>query len=304
MSWQMEAVGWFMRATRKRTYADPAGGAVLLARRKADPTPSAAITARITITTETVEGFTVYRARRRGVVAAQGPAVVYLHGGAYVNEIAKQHWSFVADLVDHLDPGLDAEVIVPLYGLAPKHRAYEARALVAAVLQRLRAAGRAAYLMGDSSGGGLALVAAQAEVAAGRGDLLGVTAIAPWLDLSMANPEVDAVELTDPWLARAALHEVAAAWAGEEDVAAPTISPLFGPLEGLPPVELWVGTRDVTWPDARILAARLRDAGNDVGYHEESGALHVHPLLPVPEGRRAAGEVRARLSQVLHSHVA
>lgn len=304
MSWQMTAVGWFMRVSRKRRFADPDGAVALLARPKADPAPPARVAARVDITTETVDGFAVCRVRRRGSGDPSGPMVVYLHGGAYVNEIAPQHWQFVADLVEHLDPALDAEVCVPLYGLAPQHVAREARALVAAVLARGRAAARPAYLIGDSSGGGLALVAAQAEVAAGYADLLGVCAIAPWLDLTMANPEVDEVEPTDPWLARAALHGVAAVWAGTESVDSAAISPMFGSLDALPPVDLWVGTRDVTWPDTRALAHRLREAGNEVGYHEAPGAIHVHPLLPVPEGRRAARAIRARIAGVLAAHVA
>jgi hypothetical protein len=43
MSGQMRAVGLLMRATRKRTFSDPDGGGVLLARPKGDPTPPEAL---------------------------------------------------------------------------------------------------------------------------------------------------------------------------------------------------------------------------------------------------------------------
>ncbi|MDT9593947.1 alpha/beta hydrolase [Nocardioides zeae] len=309
MSWQMTGVGWLMRATRKRAFEDPEGGQALLDRAKADPTPPARVTTQVLVTTQTVEGATVYRVRRAGLAEPTGPAVVYLHGGAYVNEIVKQHWDFLARLVTSLDPRLGVEVLVPVYGLAPQHHAAQARELVATLLEDLRRQGRPAYLMGDSAGGGLALVAAQAAVAAAaeRGDpdagIVGVTAMAPWVDLTMANPEVDAVEPTDPWLARAALHRVAQSWAGEESVADAAVSPLFGPMEGLPPVEVWVGTRDVTWPDCRLLVDRLRAAGTPVTLHEEPGAIHVYPLLPVPEGRRAAAAIATRLEGALRATV-
>ena len=47
------------------------------------------------------------------------------------------------------------------------------------------------------------------------------------------------------------------------------------------------GTRDITSPDTRLLVSRARAAGVQVDHHEEAGLVHVHPLLPVPEGRRA-----------------
>lgn len=300
VSWQMRALGGLFRLTRRRGFADPDGGDVLLQRAKKDPTPPARLRERLHVEDETVDGFVVQRLRRRGA-AGSGPVLVYLHGGAYVNEIVRQHWDFVAGLVEAVDPALDLEAWVPIYGLAPDHTMAEARALVATLLGRLRAEGRPAYLMGDSAGGGLALVAAQEAVAAGHDHLLGVTVMAPWVDLTMANPEVDLVEPTDPWLARAALHRVAEVWAGEESVAAPGLSPLFGEMVGLPPVEIWVGTRDVTQPDARLLAGRLREAGVGVAYHELPGGIHVVPILPVPEGRQAARTIAVRLQDCLSS---
>lgn len=301
VSWQMRAVGGVFRLTKRRRFADPEGGDALLQRAKKDPAPPARLRQRLDVEDETVDGFAVHRVRRPGAGDA-GPVVVYLHGGAYVNEIVRQHWDFVAGLVEGVDPALDLEAWVPIYGLAPDHTMAEARALVATLLQRLADAGRSAYLMGDSAGGGLALVAAQEAVAAGHDHVRGLTVMAPWVDLAMANPEVDLVEPTDPWLARAALHRVAEVWAGEEPVASPGVSPLAGEMGGLPPVEIWVGTRDVTQPDSRLLAERLRAAGVGVAYHELAGGIHVVPLLPVPEGRRAARTIRTRLQDCLLSN--
>ncbi|WP_301801381.1 alpha/beta hydrolase [Nocardioides sp. ChNu-153] len=297
MSWQMRAVGALMRATRKRRFTDPDGGAALLARPKGDPTPPARLTRRLLATSETLDGFQVHTLRRYGAPRGTRPVVVYLHGGAYISEIVRQHWDVVAGLVD----ALDVEVQVPIYGLAPQHTAAEARSLVATVLDRLREQGRPAYLVGDSAGGGLALVAAQQE-AARRGEdspVVGLTLLAPWLDLSMANPGIDAVEAVDPWLARAALREVARVWADGTPLDDALVSPLFGDVAGLPPVDLWVGTRDVTQPDCRLLARRVQDAGGVVRYHEVAGAIHVFPLLPVPEGRAALREIHAHLRSVL-----
>ena len=97
---------------------------------------------------------------------------------------------------------------------------------------------------------------------------------------------------------------MARSWAGELALTDPRVSPTLASDEALaelPPVDLWVGTRDITLPDTRLLAARLRAAAVDVRLHEEAGAIHVYPLLPVPEGRVARRELVARVTGSLQA---
>lgn len=279
---QMNLLAMLLRIVYKPRFATAAAGRAMLARRKRSSEPPRSLTRRCSVHSARVGGFDVHlvRANDAPVDADQRPAVVYLHGGAYCNEIVAQHWSLIADLAEHTG----AEVHVPIYGLTPQHTGLEARAFVMEVLAGLAEAGRPVHLIGDSSGGGLALIAAQASADRDEVQLTGATLIAPWLDLSMSNPGVDAVEQTDPWLTRAGLRPIAEAWAAGADVHDPRLSPINGELRGLPPIDVWVGTRDITVPDCRALRDRL-PAASLAGYHELDGAVHVTPLLPVPEGR-------------------
>lgn len=292
-SWQLNGVAALMRATRKRRFLTAEGGHAMLARAKGPSDPPATLRRSASVSTRSVAGFDVHRVRRPGA-RPDLPVVVYLHGGAYVSEIVSQHWSLVARLAHELD----VEVWVPVYGLAPDHDAAEAHELVGALLEAVYAGGRACWLAGDSAGGGLALAAAQEAVARGRTTVRGLTLIAPWLDLGMRNPEVDALEPHDPWLARAALRPIADAWAGGLSLDDPRVSPLFGPVAGLPPVDVWVGTRDITLPDCRLLRDRLAGVV-PVDFHELPGGLHVVPLLPVPEGEQARRRIVARIGRGL-----
>ena len=215
---------------------------------------------------------------------------MYLHGGAYTNEIVEQQWAFAATLAEHTG----AEVQVPIYGLAPHHTALEAVDLVAELVDTAVSQGRPCVLLGDSAGGGLALVAAQQASPQVRERLAGLLLIAPWIDLTMTNPAVDAVERTDPWLTRAGLHPIAKAWAGDLALDDPRVSPLLGDLTDLPPVEVWVGTRDITLPDCRELERRM-PLGAGLVLHVEEGAIHDYPLLPTPEGRAASREIADRV---------
>jgi acetyl esterase/lipase len=285
----MRAIAALMRTTRKHAFATTEGGHRLLARPKGPSAPTRAARRRTAVRTRSVVGFDVHAVTRPDP-RPDLPVVVYLHGGAYVNELAPQHWSLVARLASELD----VEVWVPVYGLAPEHTATEAHALVGALLDALYDGGRPCWLAGDSAGGGLALAAAQLAVGRGRSTVRGMTLIAPWLDLAMRNPEVDALEPHDPWLARAALRPIADAWAGELSLDDPRVSPLRGEVAGLPPVDLWIGTRDITLPDCRLLRDRLSGTV-ELGYHELPGGIHVVPLLPVPEGEAARQRIVARI---------
>ncbi|MFC7015534.1 alpha/beta hydrolase [Streptomyces viridiviolaceus] len=104
-----------------------------------------------------------------------------------------------------------------------------------------------------------------------------------------------ALEDHDPWLTRTGLLEAGRAWADGDDLSIPRLSPVNGPLYGLPSLDIHTGTRDILHPDALTLHQRATAAGVESSVHIVSGALHVHPLLPVPEGRAARTHIRRAL---------
>ncbi|MBB2943484.1 acetyl esterase/lipase [Actinoplanes lutulentus] len=264
VSWQMNGVAHVMRLVYRRKFVTEAAGRRTLDKPKGPSTPPK----RLAATSSTINGFTVYK-----IGENPDKAVIYLHGGAYTSEIVGQHWS----LIRHIAEQTGCEVHVPIYGLSPKHHGLEALALVTELIKKI---GKPVYLAGDSAGGGLALLAAQQRT----GTVSGLTLIAPWLDLTMSNPGIDEIEPTDPWLYRAGLRPIADAWTGGLELDDPRLSPIHGDLDGLPPLQVLVGTRDITLPDCRLLRDRL-PAATKVTYHEQEGAIHVYPLLPVPEAK-------------------
>ncbi len=285
MSWQMHAIATYGRLIRRpRTYATPQSARAYLNRPKkaGGPPPQLAKSARYQLARDTINGFDCYTVQSsNGEASAAGRAsAVYVHGGAYVNQIARAHWKLVCAIAD----ATQCPVHVPLYGLAPQHCAEEAIDLLGTVMGRAAQHGPI-YMAGDSSGAGLAMAATQTVIAAGATPPLGLTLISPWLDIALTNPAIATIAKRDPWLAAPGLRECGRVWARRLPADDNRVSPIHGELQNLPPIDLYVGDRDIFVADCRQLRDRI---GNDrITYHEQRGAIHVYPLLPVPEAKPA-----------------
>lgn len=204
--------------------------------------------------------------------------IIYLHGGGYVNPIAKQHWQLIAQL----SVETEAIVLVPRYGLAPKHDVSEALEFVSKVFAKAKQLNLEIIFAGDSAGGGLAAASIahlgiQAEVAK-------LVLISPWLGSDFDHPELPEVEKHDPWLIPGNLREIAVVWSGTNDHRDKRVSPINAEFAGFPETLLMIGTWDVLLFDSRLLRTRLLEAGVEHQYEELSEVLHVYPLLPTPEG--------------------
>jgi acetyl esterase/lipase len=298
MSWQMHAIAAYAKLWRRpRSYRSAASAAAFLRRPKssAAPPPRLAKLRHHSIS-ETRYGpyicYTVHSPERSDLPDSAG-SVLYLHGGGYVTEITVQHWSLIADIATTTG----RPVHVPIYGLAPDHDATDAHAFLQEVLADHAAQGPV-HLAGDSAGGGLALAVTQRWIANGGTPPVGLTLISPWLDATGTNPAIPHVAPHDPWLGVEALHHIAEVWAGPLDVADPRVSPIYGDLSTLPPIDLYVGTRDILQPDCAQLRDRAPAA--PVSYTEQPGALHVYPLLPTPEGRQARAQLLTHLNARLN----
>jgi acetyl esterase/lipase len=209
-------------------------------------------------------------------------AVVYVHGGAWVNQIARQHWHLTAQIAAEAGTA----VAVPIYPLVPFGTADQVVPAIADLVRACTDRYGSTCLAGDSAGGQIALSAA--VLLRDRQHTVPRTVlIAPALDLSLSNPEIDRVQPSDPWLGRDGTRVFIEHWRGTLALSDPRVSPLAADLQGLGPLTVFSGTRDILNPDIRLLVDKAVAAGVDVDYHEEQGLVHVYPLTPTPEGRAA-----------------
>ena len=214
-----------------------------------------------------------------------GGALIYLHGGAYVYPMVVGQWGIVEGLIDRT--GLP--VIIPDYPLAPKHTAAEAFAFVQPIVDEAQAEFGRVVIFGDSAGGGLALSLAMQRRDAGARQVDGLVLYAPWVDVTMTNPEIEDVQHRDRVLRVPGLAWAGRAWAGDLDPADWRVSPLYGDPAGLPPMRIFQGDADIVGPDVIEFARKAARAGVDVGLRVEPDGFHVYVLgVPtIPEAEAA-----------------
>ncbi|MFC6021266.1 alpha/beta hydrolase fold domain-containing protein [Plantactinospora solaniradicis] len=246
----------------------------------------------LTISTDAFEGWPVHEVSPRPGDGAGH--VLYLHGGGYVSELQPPHWEFVARLATLTG----RTFTVPEYPVAPGHTHRD----VFPTLRRLydRLAGRHARdrfaVVGDSAGGtmGLALVQSLPPASPRPADII---LMSPWLDATMTNPDISAIEPYDPMSSTGNLIRLAGMWAGPDDPSTPWLSPINGPLEDLGRVTIFAATNDILTPDARRLE-HLADgvAGTDLVLREFPDMTHAWMLLrPGPETDAVVAEIVGQL---------
>jgi acetyl esterase/lipase len=201
--------------------------------------------------------------------------VLYLHGGAWVHQIAKPHWR----LIELVAARTGTRVVVPLYPLIP----FGTAADVLPVVVDIATETAADTLIGDSAGGQIALSAALALRDEQR--TTSTVLISPALDIALRNPAIDSID--DPLIDRASLREYGRWWQNDLSDDDSRVSPLCADLAGLGPMTVFSGTRDILNPDARALVAKAVSSGVPVDYHEGRRLTHVYPLFPTSAGRRA-----------------
>ena len=226
--------------------------------------------------------------------------LLFLHGGGF------QLGSLLSDgeLAARLGRASGMRVLFPEYRLAPEHPFPAAIDDVRTVWKWLRETVRrdaeSLAVAGDSAGGGLAVALLVAVRDAGETLPACAVLMSPTVDLTSSGASMSARVDQDPISTPALLRRLASDYLAGADPMTPLASPLFAPLEGLPPLHIEVGTADLLLSDSERLAAAAASAGVQVRLEIGEGLPHVYPLmLGTPE----AAQATTRIGEFLRSTV-
>jgi monoterpene epsilon-lactone hydrolase len=254
--------------------------------------PPASTSRHVDITSRVVDGWAVFDVSAR---SGRNPArAVFLHGGCYVFEIDPLHWRFVAHLVHETG----VTITVPVMPLAPDGHASvvvdKAANLVQSLIAEIGATN--VSLIGDSSGGGMALAVAMELRDRRHEPLRAIVLSAPWLDISGTDPKLAEIAPSDPWLAVPGTKAAGALYRVELPETDWRVSPIHGDLAGLGPITVFTGTRDIVHADALRLVAKATEQGIPIDFHVGDGMIHNYPILPIPEGAAARALIAKAIS--------
>ena len=234
--------------------------------------PPEEIKDKIEIAEETYEGRKVFfLTPKEG--ERESTVIFYLHGGSYVAEASKEHWYFLADLVEDTK----ATIIMPDYPLTPKYNYKDVFAMIEPLYEEIIEQENTEnfIVMGDSAGGGMALALCEKLGEEGKQKPDKLILISPWLDVRLENEAIDAVEEKDEQLNREALKVAGISYAGEDGINSYLVNPIDGNLSKLKNLTILIGTNDILNPDVHVLQERAKQANVNIDIKEYEQAGHI-----------------------------
>ena len=236
---------------------------------------------------ETLESLGGVRGRLLVPEGARSNALVLVfHGGGLVSGSSITH----RGLGSQLALASRRAIFIPDYRLLPESAPEEVIADGLAVLAAARAKGDVtAY--GDSSGAAVALAAVQRLRDEGRALPDRVIFFSAAIDATLSGASFFENETRDPTLSHAALRHWQSVLGPVAPLDHPLLSPLFQPVQDLPPMLLLAGSDEVWRDDSVRLAQRIESAGGRVRLSVYQDMWHVWPMSgDMPETDQALAE--------------
>lgn len=211
--------------------------------------------------------------------------IFYFPGGGFIDQPKTQHWSFLNKLISQTK----IPVIVPIYLKVTSYCAKDAYEDILSLYTQYTAdpTVRKVILMGDSSGGNMALSLALQLRETEEKQPEKLILISPWMDLSMDNPEMENYKESEFMVGLAGLKILGNKWARTENIYDPFISPLYGSFINLGEIVIFSGAEDMLHPDIMRFKERLEKDKAPHSIYVEENLPHVYPLFPTPEAAKA-----------------
>jgi len=247
--------------------------------------------------------------------APQAPICLYFHGGGFGMGGPNSHRAMAAYLAEKAQ----IKMLMVDYRLAPEHpfpaALDDARAVYQALISTLAEANSAKtdnetgapsplFIGGDSAGGNIALATWQSvrDLPAPNPGMLpkGIFLLSPWLDLTHQNPSMVGNDKTDVMLNQQILEEFRDRYAPGVPATHPRLSPLFGPVDGLPPCMIVASQAEALYDDSIKLHQKILGHGGSSTLLAWPKLPHAFPVMAgqLPEARQALDQLAHWIGQI------
>lgn len=218
--------------------------------------------------------------------------ILYLHGGGYLIGSTKTHRPMVSRIASESE----SKALLINYRLAPENPYPAALEDAVSAYQYLLKEGytpEQIIIAGDSAGGGLSVsllyYLKDHQLPLPKTAVL----LCPWTDLELTGPSIEKNSKYDPVLSRDHMEFMRSNYAGKEDFKQPYISPLYGDVQGLPPIYIQTGTIDPIYDDSVRLHEKILASGGNSILDIYPGKFHVWQAFYtfIREGKKAISEI-------------
>ena len=213
-------------------------------------------------------------------------AILYCHGGGYTSG----NLGYSKVLASKLTQRTGYDVLAFEYRLAPEFpypAALDDGEKVWDYLMYLGYGARDIVIAGDSAGGNLALALCHRLKAKGRILPGAILLMSPWTDMTASGVSYEQRQDFDPMLTLDYIKAVRKAYAGDNDLTSPTLSPLFGDFEDFPPTLIQVGSHEILYSDSERLRDRMLEAGVSCSLEVWDDMWHVFQMFPLKKSSYA-----------------
>ena len=219
--------------------------------------------------------------------------IFHIHGGAFYLGSMKTHRAFMTQIAARTQ----MQVLHIDYPLAPESAYPEPLEAVFDVYNLLLDQGIQAkdiILSGDSCGANLALALALKLQQENLPQVSGLILLSPFLDLTLTSESLRYNQKHDALLSietlKTGIHYYVPSSMDRGD---PEISPFFADLNGLPPIHIQVGSKEILLDDATRFKEKAEQAGVDVEFKLYTGMWHNFQMFSAwfEEARQALADL-------------
>lgn len=218
--------------------------------------------------------------------------LLYFHGGAFVSGPIYFHWQYLKKL----SKKTQTSIVFPIYPKAPNYNFNTSYNYLFQMYNEIliKYAGYEISFMGDSAGGNIALSFAEQLKQRNLPTPKNIILFSPCLDLTLSNAEIEKLEKDniDPMLSVKGLKLMYQAWAGQEDLKNPALSPFFGDFENIGKIFIVVGTDEILFPESKAFYILAKQKNADITLFVKDKMHHAFPLYPIKESKQVFLMVR------------